>query len=304
MTSVRTATIFFLVVLAVAFGAGLPAVAATHGWLPAAVPVTGLFALILFSPALVAVALSWRTGGGAAVRALLAAIGRWRLPLRWYLAALGLPFAVDAAALAIYAAAGGSPPALPGEPAPEQQLLALWALPLAFLLFSLGEEIGWRGYALPRLQPRTGAAVASLVIGAVWIAWHLPHKLAADTTQGAIPTGSYIAATLAASIIFTWLYNSTHGSLLPVVLLHAAVQGANIVLPVLPTATGTAILYHVTAALYVMVAMTVLAAYGPRDLARTRWSTTGSGTAQQPTNPTGTPASLCGPASDRASSHR
>jgi uncharacterized protein len=300
MASPRTATTFFVVVLAVAFGAGLPAAAATHGWLPASTPATGLFALVLFSPALVAVALSWRTGGGTAVRTLLGAIGRWRLSVRWHLVALGLPFAVNAAALTLHAAAGGSLPALPGEPAPEQQLLPLWALPLAFLLFSLGEEIGWRGYALPRLQRRTGAAVASLIIGAAWIAWHLPLKLAADTTQGAIPIGSYILATLAVSIIFTWLYNSTDGSLLPVVLLHAAVQAANVALPVLPTATQTAILYQISAALYVMVAMIVVVGCGPRDLARGgRVTSCSPGAAEQAGNPAGAPASLRGPASDR-----
>jgi membrane protease YdiL (CAAX protease family) len=81
----------------------------------------------------------------------------------------------------------------------------------------LGEEVGWRGFALPRLQARTSPLVASLVISLFWFPWHLPLKLG---NPDIIPMVFYALSFIPSSIILTWLYNRTEGSILVVGLAH------------------------------------------------------------------------------------
>jgi membrane protease YdiL (CAAX protease family) len=88
----------------------------------------------------------------------------------------------------------------------------------------LGEEIGWRGFALPRLQQHYSALTATLILGVVWACWHLPAFFYRDTYVAMGFIGGFpilLLSIIAASIIFTWLYNSTQGSLLIVILFHA-----------------------------------------------------------------------------------
>ena len=91
-----------------------------------------------------------------------------------------------------------------------------------FLVFSgpLGEEPGWRGFALPRMLERQGALAASLLLGVLWSAWHLPLGLVGDLTL----YGS-INAVLAA-VVFTWLWQNTGGSVLLAILMHASHQNS------------------------------------------------------------------------------
>jgi len=82
----------------------------------------------------------------------------------------------------------------------------------------LFEEIGWRGFALPYLQRRYSALVSSLIIGLVWAFWHFPNFFFFTPTMLAV----FVPKVIALSVIFTWVYNSTGGSLFAVVLLHGA----------------------------------------------------------------------------------
>lgn len=247
-------------------GIGLPAAAATHRPGPLAAIGQSLLLLVVCTPALVAAGMSYRASRVEGLRRLLAPLGRWRVPVRWYLVALLLPVAVNALALIIHVVGGGAP-RYPGEPAPEQQVVPLVALPLVLVVFSLVEELGWRGYALPRLQRGVSALTASLIIGLIWTVWYIPLGMTPDSTQGQIPHGWYLASTLAISVVLTWLFNSTDGSLVPVVLLHACVPAANIILPVLPSAAGDARVYAISSALYVFAALVIVAVHGPRHLA-------------------------------------
>jgi membrane protease YdiL (CAAX protease family) len=95
---------------------------------------------------------------------------------------------------------------------------------LWLLTFGLGEELGWRGFALPRLQRGHSALTATLMLGLVWALWHLPAFFYKDTYVAmglAAGLPLLLLSILAASIVFTWLYNSTHGSLLTVIVFHA-----------------------------------------------------------------------------------
>ncbi|MFO0985386.1 MAG: CPBP family intramembrane glutamic endopeptidase, partial [Planctomycetota bacterium] len=84
---------------------------------------------------------------------------------------------------------------------------------------ALFEEIGWRGFALPHLQRRCSALVSSLIIGLVWALWHFPNFVAFTPSMLA----AFVPKLMALSLIFTWVYNSTGGSLFAVVLLHGAI---------------------------------------------------------------------------------
>jgi uncharacterized protein len=101
------------------------------------------------------------------------------------------------------------------------------------LLFSspLGEEIGWRGFALPRLQARLGPLVASLIIGVIWAIWHLPLVWTAGHPLAEMPLYFHLAHMVVAAILFTWLYNGSGGSLLLVILFHTSMNVTGLFLP-------------------------------------------------------------------------
>ena len=94
---------------------------------------------------------------------------------------------------------------------------------MVYLIIALIEEVGWRGYALPRLQKRYGALIASLLLGLLWGSWHLPQWFIPATGQAdKWPFAIFLLHTIAFSILLTWLYNRSAGSLWPVILAHAA----------------------------------------------------------------------------------
>ena len=84
----------------------------------------------------------------------------------------------------------------------------------------LGEEPGWRGYALPRLEARFGAVRASLLLGILWAGWHLPLFLIDG--WGSLPLWSYILVLAGLSIIMTWAVNVARFSVVTAIVMHAA----------------------------------------------------------------------------------
>lgn len=189
-----------------------------------------------FGPSLAGVAVVAATGGTASLRGLLSGLGRWNVRLRWYGFALGFPALVSLVGTIAWVGLGGSVPDFANPPVvelypipPGLADIGPWPLlPLVFvqtlLLGSpMGEEIGWRGFALPRLQATRGALGASLVLGVVWGVWHLPLWLSpTDPTSGTF-VGWLFAGIVADAVLFTWLFNNTDGSLLLAVLFHATI---------------------------------------------------------------------------------
>src|SRR3712207_6537622 len=88
----------------------------------------------------------------------------------------------------------------------------------------MGEELGWRGYALPRLLARRSALAASLILGLLWGLWHLPTFYVLGAPQHGLPISAFLLLTMAYSVLFTWIYLHTRGSVLIATLFHSAIN--------------------------------------------------------------------------------
>ena len=214
-------------------------------------------------PSVVAIMLTAMVFGRGALRKLLGRLLIWRVNPLWYLVVFLGPVALVGGVVPLNALLGG--PALSlGMP-----LLGA-AIFFGFSIFpgsALGEEIGWRGYVLPRLQSRMSALSASLFLAPIWAVWHLPLWLQGKPFQTPTLYAGFVVSAFALSVILTWVYNSTGGSLLFVVLLHATVN-----LPQTLTieelgsrATVPLLLYW---GLMVVAAIVVVVVAGPKHLSR------------------------------------
>jgi uncharacterized protein len=215
--------LYFVLTLGLSWLLGGLAVLMARGAIPAALPPLALLTLGGIGPLPVALALVARESGWAGVRALLARTGRWRVGVGWYAVALLGPALVVLTAyllsVVLALATGDARPAAP----PQSAWLSLPILGVVYLALSYIEEIGWRGFAQPRLQRRLGALPASLVLGVIWGLWHLPQWFVPATGQAdKWPFAVFFGYTMALSVAFGWLYNSTGGSVLLVILAHAA----------------------------------------------------------------------------------
>ena len=195
-------------------------------------PNTPLFLLGVFSPGIVALALTALREGRTAVVALLRRLVDWDVPARWYLFAASFMLVIKLTAALVHRVAFGVWPAFGQDP-----LLLMMAATVASTLMGgqAGEELGWRGYALPRLAARVGLGPASVLLGMIWAFWHLPLFFApvGDTFGQSFPL--YFLQVIALSVTIAWLYSNTRGSLLPVMLLHAAVNNTKDIVPSVDT---------------------------------------------------------------------
>ena len=131
-----------------------------------------------------------------------------------------------------------------------------------------GEEIGWRGYVLPRLQAKHSALAAALITGVIWTVWHTP-KFLTHWDWGFFAV--YMVSTIARSVLLAWIYNGTRGSLLLVVLAHAAMNTTGIFLPTANTLTTEGLgAFALQAGIEVIVAAAIVRLAGAENLSRTQ----------------------------------
>lgn len=107
---------------------------------------------------------------------------------------------------------------------PQFNLLTVFIYNLIF--FGFGEEVGWRGFALPRLQSKVNALTASLTLTAFWALWHLPlfFYRPGYTAMGIAEIVGWIFSLLTGSILLTWLYNSSNASILVCAVFHSTID--------------------------------------------------------------------------------
>ena len=176
--------------------------------------------LVGYAPTFAALAVAGFMPGAGGIGKLLRPVLRWRVSALWYVLALAGPIALMLVAVAARAVLRGDPPA--------SWLTIPSGADLAFLAGALvagsfGEEVGWRGFAQPRLQARYTALVASAIVGTLWATWHLwpvitPGGMA---STGWLVAGETYARLISTSVLYAWILNSTGGSVLLVMLAHA-----------------------------------------------------------------------------------
>lgn len=226
---------FFALAFLFTWSLQVPAVLAQRGLLPG--PAEGYlpFAMLgVLGPLAAATLLTARTGGRPAVRALFGSLSRWRAPWWCYLAALVVPGALLSLGLWALGFAG-----YPGEAILAPDAGRLLVIPV----IAIGEEVGWRGYALPRLRRRYGPFAASVILGAVWTVWHIPMFLGVGVPMSTLPV--MLLFFVGGSLWFTWIQSRAGGSLLLVVLAHAGahLNNAHVTLPgdALPLLVGAVV---------------------------------------------------------------
>lgn len=215
-------------------------------------------------PSTLAVVFVAKLHGRQGVRRLFGRLLKGRVGVRWYVAVIGLSLLAPVA-LGLTILLGGSRPAL------DTTVVAV-LIGFLFSIFpgsALGEELGWRGFVLPRLQSRQSALRASLLIGVVWGPWHLPLWLTGRESHPISLFAAFVVSVICMSVLCTWMYNGTGGSLLIVVLFHAT---ANLPVTYLiaPLGKDMAPSFLVFVALMVVAATVVVLATGPAQLSRTR----------------------------------
>lgn len=182
------------------------------------------FLLAVYAPGLSGIFLVWRHCGLKGLGSFFRRLMLWRAPIQWWLfLLLGIP-------VIIYAAA-----AIKGTINDPFRFLPWYivfpALVQSLLLGPMGEEVGWRGLALPLLQHRFSPFWASLILGVVWAFWHAPAFAMSGTPQSAWSFGPFFVGLIAITVIMTPLFNASRGSLLIAIFYHL-----NIMNPIFPDA--------------------------------------------------------------------
>lgn len=228
--------VFVMLTFAISWGAWLPLAALGIENRP-------IFLIGAFGPTLAALLISAST---SSLSDLLRPMLKWRVGIGSYVFAFGATAVVCFAALLLDRALGGTNTSLFLE-------MPWYAPPLIFtyvLVFSvMGEEIGWRGFLLPRLLSVTTPNISSLGVGLIWAVWHLPLFFMAENFHNAIPIPLFMAQVVGFSFLYTWLWLGTKGSLLLAHLFHAASNTTLGIFAILPTSTT-----QTPRALYIAVA--------------------------------------------------
>jgi len=252
---------FFALVFGWSWGIGAVAMQVS-----ARLPATSTVLLMMagFGPSLAAVAVVALASPAKGIRVWVARCLNWRVGWGWFAFAFALPPAVMLMARALDAIMGGPTP-LP----PELDQIPMLILNFKLVLMvggPLGEEFGWRGYALPALAGWLDWRAASLIVGAVWGAWHLPLFYLASSAQSHMNIPIFMLNILAGSVVFAWLFERTRQSVLPALVLHTSLNAWTAIIDIVPTA-ATGRPFMLTTGLMAFIALALLLANPvPRSL--------------------------------------
>jgi membrane protease YdiL (CAAX protease family) len=156
------------------------------------------------------------------------------------------------------------------RPIPDPQFPALMVpvFVAIFFIAAIGEETGWQGYAIDRLQGRWSALTASIILGTVWATWHIVPLIQLGRTPAQIV--AQCVDMVARRILIVWLYNNTGKSVSAAVLYHTMYNVSTLLLP------NFGLHYDplITSVLAAIAAITVTFLWGPKTLARYRYART------------------------------
>jgi membrane protease YdiL (CAAX protease family) len=215
---------YFILTYVISWSFMVPVALSARGWISWQAPYE-LYYLASFGPLSAALIVTGLTEGGKGLRKLLGRLVKWRVGFRYFAFVILGPIGLFALAMLVNRLITGAWPDLHllGEADYLPYLTPIGTLALWLLTYSLGEETGWRGFALPHLQRNRPASSATLILALFWACWHIPAFFFRDTytDMGIIGYPVFAISILFTTMVFTWLYNSTGGSLLLVVLFHA-----------------------------------------------------------------------------------
>lgn len=227
-----------------------------------------MWQFLILGPFLGGILVTGIADGRSGLKTYFSRIVRWRVNIKWYAVALFLPFILRLAAFGLTVASGAKTIVNPE-----------WAwgdiffdLIIVFFVISLGEEPGFRGFALPRLLNGRSALKASLILGVLHAIWHLPLFITGDESP------IIILVIMAGAVLNTWLFNNTNGSVLLAMILHASVDfQVGLFKPLFAEADAVTHTYWLVAA-YVATAVIITLVTG-KNLSRKQESQTESVTA-------------------------
>ena len=209
-----------------------------------------------YGPITAAILVTGITRGSRGITALLKPLRIWKVGLFWYLFSFLSTAVVTLVSIWIYLSFDGNALSF-NDPAKLYLVIPVFIYVCIFSV--LGEETGWRGFALPKLQRKQGALTASILIGLIWGVWHIPLFFIEGNFHQDIPLWLFILQDVALSVVITWIYNHTGGSLLLIHLFHAASNTTLGVLPVLPMDTGGDLLpLYITCGLLTALALGII----------------------------------------------
>lgn len=177
-----------------------------------------------FAPAMVALAFAFHRVSNA--HSLLASVTHWNVRVGWYAFALVFMAGVKLLAASAHRILVGSWPEFGTVP-----LVLMFGAALMSAPFQVGEELGWRGYALPLLMKRFGVGAAGLLLGLVWALWHLPLFFLPGADMVGQPLPVFVISVTALSVVMAVVWHRTGGSLPVLMLMHAAVNNTTGVVP-------------------------------------------------------------------------
>jgi membrane protease YdiL (CAAX protease family) len=263
---------FFLLAIGLTWPFLIADALGSRGIIPFRMPASGpgilLSILMAYCPTIAAVIVLGMTEGKAGIRRLFSRFLIWRVGLRWYLITIFGVALLYFAALRMDIWLGGTATAT----APGGLPMLVVSAVVMFLVNGLvnGEEFGWRGFALPRLQSRYNALTSSLFLGAVWILFHLPLFFTKGGGVGGnmshTPFLAFAINVLAGSVLMTWIFNNTRGSVLFAYLFHAA---SNTWPGIFASADSDGSIFWTQAIVLVIAAVIVVISTGAENLSRT-----------------------------------
>jgi uncharacterized protein len=250
---------YFILAYTISWAIAIPLALAKRGLLQPIFP-QWFHYFVAYGPILSALIVTGATQGQQGLREIWGRMTKWRVGAIWWLAALS-PVIIGLVSALIMNLLTTNKISL-SDLGVVQFLppLGIAALPLWILTFGIGEETGWRGYALPRLQKSHGALYATTIVTFFWTLWHLPQFFYLFDPSIAI---GWAIGLYAGAIVFTWLINRTEGSILIAAVFHGCfnyITSSNV---------GGGLLAAVVSTIVMIWAVLVMVIYKPKTLSST-----------------------------------
>lgn len=258
----RNLVLYFVLAYGISWAIGIPLALESKGLMAPILPYWAHY-FVAYGPLLSAILVTWFSAGQSGLKALGNRLTLWRVRPIWWAVAFS-PLILGAITIFVFAlftnqtislSALGEVNFLPP--------LGIGALALWFLTFGIGEETGWRGYALPRLQKNRSALSATLILAVFWALWHLPQFF--YLFDPAIAIG-WAFGLFTGAILLTWLFNSANGSVLITAVWHACFNF------ITASNAGNGILAAVVSTIVMVWAVLVIILFKPKNLSKSERS--------------------------------